>query len=97
MSIKQTPSSSAALTGQLAVWAFAIIAMGAAAIFAPEGMRFTLLAIGLGLSMVLAFVWELRTHTKEGFLARVAILSTGTFIVFVIAAALSGFIAALAP
>ncbi|WP_143034045.1 hypothetical protein [Paramicrobacterium humi] len=97
MSIKQTAAASPALVGQLVVWIFAVLVSIAAAVFGPEGMRFTWLGIGLGASIILAFVWELGTHTKEGFVARVAILSSGAFVIFVIVAAISGFIVALAP
>jgi len=86
------PARSPALVGQLIVWSAALVLSVLAAIFAPEGMRFSWLAIVLVVSMFASFVRELSTHTKEGFLARVAILCTGSLIIVMIVAGVAGFI-----
>ncbi len=82
---------SPALVGQILVWSLTIVLAVLAAIFAPEGFRFTWLALTCAIGVLAGFVRELTTHTKDGFIVRVSILSTGCFLIVSIVAGIAGF------
>lgn len=81
---------SPALVGQILVWSLTVVLAVLAAIFAPEGLRFTWLAIVCAIGVLAAFVRELMTHTKDGFIVRVALLCTGSFLIVSIVAGVAG-------
>ncbi len=83
-------SRSPALVGQIVVWSLTIVIAVLAAIFAPEGFRFTWLALACAVGVLAGFVRELATHTKDGFVVRVAVLSTGCFLIVSIVAGVAG-------
>ncbi|TQO23843.1 hypothetical protein FB385_2705 [Paramicrobacterium agarici] len=81
---------SPALVGQIAVWSITLVLAVLAAIFAPEGFRFTWLALVCSIGVIAAFVRELSTHTQNGFIIRVAVLCTGSFLIVSIVAGVAG-------
>lgn len=96
MSTSPSPERSPVLTGQLIVWSVSLVVALAAAIFAPEGTRFSLLAVGLAVCLIAGFARELWLQKADGFLLRVALLSSGSFVIFTLVAGFAGFVEALA-
>lgn len=81
---------SPALVGQILVWSLTLVLAVLAALFAPEGLRFSWLAIACAIGVIAAFVRELGTHTKNGFIVRVALLCVGSFLIVTVVAGVAG-------
>jgi uncharacterized membrane protein YccC len=72
------------------VWIVAVVGAILVAIFAPVGLRFTWLSLTLAGCTLLAFVLQLLTHQKVGFIDRLSITVVGVVGILTVAAALLG-------
>jgi hypothetical protein len=76
--------------GIFGVWGVALVGAILVAIFAPVGLRFTWLSLTLAACTLLAFVVQLLTHQKVGFIDRLSISVVGAVAILTVAAALLG-------
>ncbi|SFO02577.1 hypothetical protein [Mycetocola miduiensis] len=76
--------------GIFGVWGAAAAGAILVAVFAPSGLHFTWLSITLAACTMLAFVVQLLTHQKIGFIDRLSISVVGILGILSIAAALLG-------
>ncbi|MET0479773.1 MAG: hypothetical protein ABWY23_10035 [Mycetocola sp.] len=76
--------------GIFGVWGAAVVGAILVAVFAPSGLHFTWLSITLAACTMLAFVVQLLTHQKIGFIDRLSISVVGIVGILSIAAALLG-------
>ncbi|WP_411720697.1 hypothetical protein [Mycetocola sp.] len=76
--------------GIFGVWGVAVAGAILVAIFAPVGLRFTWLSLTLAACALLAFIVQLLTHQKIGFIDRLSISIVGVVGVLAVAAALLG-------
>lgn len=76
--------------GIFGVWGAAVVGAILVAVFAPSGLHFTWLSILLAACTMLAFVVQLLTHQKIGFIDRLSISVVGIVGILSIAAALLG-------
>jgi hypothetical protein len=76
--------------GIFGVWGVAVVGAILVAVFAPEGLSFTWLSLTLAACTLLAFVVQLLTHQKVGFIDRLSISVVGVVGILSVAAALLG-------
>jgi hypothetical protein len=78
------------------VWGAAVIGAILVGIFAPAGLHFTWLSLTLAACTLLAFVLQLATHQKVGFIDRLSITIVGVVGILTVAAAVLGLAALFA-
>ena len=76
--------------GIFGVWGIAVIGAILVAIFAPVGLHFTWLSLTLAACTLVAFVVQLLTHQKVGFIDRLSVTIVGVVAVLTVAAVLLG-------
>ena len=76
--------------GIFGVWGVAVMGAILVAIFAPTGLHFTWLSLTLAACTLLAFVLQLLTHQKVGFIDRLSITVVGVVGILTVAAGLLG-------
>ena len=83
-----TPSR--AWRGIFAVWGVALVGAILVSVIAPHDLRFTWLSLTLAACTLLAFVLQLLTHQKVGFIDRLSISVVGAVGILTLAAAILG-------
>jgi hypothetical protein len=76
--------------GIFGVWIVAVVGAVLVAIFAPSGLTFTWLSLTLAACTLLAFVMQLLTHQKIGFIDRLSISVVGVVGILTVAAVILG-------
>jgi hypothetical protein len=76
--------------GIFGVWGVAVVGAILVAVLVPEGLRFTWLSLTLAACTLLAFIVQLLTHQKVGFIDRLSISVVGVVGILSVAAALLG-------
>ncbi|MET4638802.1 hypothetical protein [Mycetocola sp. 2940] len=79
--------------GIFGVWLAGLLGAILVAVFAPVELRFTWLSLTLAACTLLAFVVQLRTHQKVGFIDRLSISVVGVLGILTVAAAIIGLVA----
>ena len=73
-----------------AVWGAAVVGAILVAVFAPAGLHFSWLSLTLAACTLLAFILQLLTHQKVGFIDRLSISVVGIVCILTVAAAVLG-------
>jgi hypothetical protein len=73
--------------GIFGVWGVAVVGAILVAVFVPVGLRFTWLSLTLAACTMLAFIVQLLTHQKIGFIDRLSISVVGLVGILSVAAA----------
>lgn len=82
--------------GIFGVWIVGVLGAVLVAVFAPVDLRFTWLSLTLAACTLLAFVVQLHTHQRVGFIDRLSISVVGVLAILTVAAALIGLAALFA-